>query len=107
MHPDDRSLVEATVAHALDPAGPGLYELDYRIIHPDGTVRWVGGKGKAFFEERNGGQVAVRFIGTVLDRTERRKIHDAMLNTPTSRLSVKAVARNCSGQGSWDRRTAR
>lgn len=92
VHPDDRSLVEATVAHALDPAGPGLYELDYRIIHPDGTVRWVGGKGKAFFEERNGGQVAVRFIGTVLDRTERRKIHDALIEAEKLAVTGRLAA---------------
>jgi signal transduction histidine kinase len=86
LHPDDRPLVEAAVAHALDPNGTGLYELDYRIIHPDGAVRWLGGKGKAFFEERDGNKVAVRFIGTVLDRTERRKIQDALIEA--ERLAV-------------------
>ena len=56
-----------------------MYELDYRILYPDGTVRWVGGKGKASFKEQNGQRVAIRFIGTVLDRTERRKIQDALI----------------------------
>jgi PAS domain S-box-containing protein len=86
VHPDDRSLVETTVEQALDPKGTGLYELDYRINHPDGTVRWLGGKGKAFFEERDGERVATRFIGTVLDRTERRKVQDALIEA--ERLAV-------------------
>lgn len=95
VHPEDRSLVEATVTHALDPKGTGLYELDYRIIHSDGTVRWLGGKGKVFFEERNGEQVATRFIGTVLDRTERKKIQDALIEAEklavTGRLAASIV----------------
>jgi PAS domain S-box-containing protein len=77
LHPDDRSTVEATIARALDPNGTGLYEIDYRIIHRDGSVRWIGGKGKAFFEEHDGKRAATHFIGTVLDRTERRKIQEA------------------------------
>ena len=79
LHPDDRLIVEAAVEHAIDPTGTGIYEIDYRIILPDGTVRWVGGKGKAFFEERDGEWVVTRFIGTVLDRTERRKTQDALI----------------------------
>jgi hypothetical protein len=59
VHSDDRSLVEGTVAQTLDPKGTGLYELDYRIIHPNGSVRWLGGKGIAFLEEHNGAQVAI------------------------------------------------
>jgi PAS domain S-box-containing protein len=92
VHPDDRSLVEATVAHALDPKGTGLYELDYRIIHSDGSVHWVGGKGKAFFEEHNGELVATRFIGTVLDRTERRKIQEALIEAEKLAVTGRLAA---------------
>ena len=92
VHPEDRSLVEASVAHALDPEGTGLYELDYRIIHSDGNVRWLGGKGKAFFEERNGKQVATRFIGTVLDRTERKKIQDALIESEKLAVTGRLAA---------------
>ena len=92
IHPDDRSLVEGTVAHALDPSGTGLYELDYRIVHTDGTIRWLGGKGRAFFEERDGKQVATRFIGTVLDRTERRKIQEALIEAEKLAVTGRLAA---------------
>jgi PAS domain-containing protein len=49
VHPDDKPMVEEAVAQALDPNGTGLYEVDYRIVRPDGVVRWIGVKGKAFF----------------------------------------------------------
>lgn len=92
VHSEDRPLVEAMVAHALDPKGTGLYELDYRVIHPDGSVRWLGGKGRAFFEERNGEQIATRFIGTVLDRTERRKIQDALIEAEKLAVTGRLAA---------------
>ena len=36
IHPDDRAMVQATIADSLDPRGTGLYELDFRIIHSVG-----------------------------------------------------------------------
>jgi PAS domain S-box-containing protein len=92
LHPDDRSTVESAVEHALDPSGTGIYEIDYRIIRPDGAVRWLGGKGKAFFEERDGGRVATSFIGTVLDRTERRKTQDALIEAERFAMTGRLAA---------------
>jgi len=92
VHPDDRSLVEATVAHALDPEGTGLYELDYRVIHPDGNIRWLAGKGKAFFEEHDREKLATHFIGTVLDRTDRKKIQDALIEAEKLAVTGRLAA---------------
>jgi hypothetical protein len=96
LSPEDqfqyKDFISSTVTQALDPKGTGLYELDYRINHPDGTVRWLGGKGKAFFEERNGEQVATRFIGTVIDRTERRKVQAALIEAEKLAVTGRLAA---------------
>ena len=92
LHPDDRPLVEAAIGHALDPNGTGIYEIDYRIIRSDGAVRWVGGKGKAVFEERDGARVVTRFIGTVLDRTERKKTQDALIEAERLAMTGRLAA---------------
>ncbi|AKJ02879.1 PAS domain S-box-containing protein [Archangium gephyra] len=69
VHPEDREHVHQVVQRALDPTGSGSYRLDYRAVSPrDGTVRWLSTSGRAFFDS-NGR--AVRFLGTVLDITER------------------------------------
>lgn len=39
VHPDDRRLVRETITQAL--AGRHYYDIDYRYIRPDGSVRWV------------------------------------------------------------------
>ncbi|MBB5692942.1 hybrid sensor histidine kinase/response regulator [Muricoccus pecuniae] len=69
LHPEDRARADAAVSAALDPAGTGSFDTEYRTIGlSDGVERWVAAKGEAFFEEGR----AVRLIGTVLDIGERK-----------------------------------
>ena len=69
VHPDDRERVDRVVERALDPENGGGFTTEHRVHAPDGTVRWVVARGRAIFE---GGR-AVRFIGTILDVTERKR----------------------------------
>jgi signal transduction histidine kinase/CheY-like chemotaxis protein len=55
---------------ALNPASGGEYDIEYRTLGiADGVERWIAAKGKAFF---NTAGAAVRFVGTVLNITERK-----------------------------------
>ena len=69
VHPEERERIDRVVALALDPENGGVFATEYRTITQDGTARWVVSRGRTIFE---GGR-AVRFIGTVLDVTERRR----------------------------------
>jgi PAS domain S-box-containing protein len=71
LHPDDRERTHAAVQLALDPEGGGQFNTEYRTVGlEDGAERWVAARGQAFFDD--GGR-AQRFIGTVLDITERKR----------------------------------
>jgi PAS domain S-box-containing protein len=73
LHPDDRERTDQLVQRALDPASGGAYAIEYRTVGlEDGIERWVAAKGQAFFESGR----AVRFIGTVLDVTERKRAEE-------------------------------
>lgn len=73
LHPDDRALTEAQVAHAVNPAGDGRYFAEYRVINRvDGVMRWVQATGQVAFD----GKTPLRLVGTVQDITE-RKLADA------------------------------
>ncbi len=86
LHPEDRAIVDAVIKRALDPAGTRTYDYEYRIVRGQGEVRWILAKGKTFFEERDGQTVAVRFVGTVLDRTEQKLAQDALIEA--ERLAI-------------------
>lgn len=62
VHPEDRAAVEARVATALDPAGDGLYEAQYRVRPLNGGAEnLVHASGFVSFEEGR----AIRLEGTV------------------------------------------
>lgn len=68
VHPDDLEVTEATVLDSLQ-TGKNLY-VEYRVIHPDGTVRWMTSRGKALY---NAAGEAVRMVGTIVDISDRKQ----------------------------------
>ncbi len=73
IHPEDRSVLEREMAAARDPAGPGSFTSEHRILWPDGTVRWVQTRGLYLFIGEGSERRPVRGIGAVLDITERKR----------------------------------
>jgi len=71
IHPDDRDMVR----RHLDSYGPscGRRELEFRIVRPDGEVRWLLDRGKAVVDGQAGG---LHVMGTVLDITERKRTEE-------------------------------
>ena len=72
LHPDDRARTDAAVQQALDPAGAGAYDIEYRTVWPDGEVRWIRATGRGMFST-DASRRAVRFIGTVQDITDTKR----------------------------------
>lgn len=69
IHPDDRATFQTALAATIDETVP--FELDFRVVWPDGTVHWTHGAGKAFLDE-NG--LVARMLGTGQDITARRRL---------------------------------
>ncbi len=72
-HPEDREVMQRATELAITGGVP--YELDQRIIRPDGSVRHTVVKGEPVFNEN--GQI-VKLFGTVLDITERKATEIAL-----------------------------
>jgi two-component system, cell cycle sensor histidine kinase and response regulator CckA len=72
IHPEDRPGVESTVAQAR--AAGDSYVHEYRVVHPDGTTRWVHGRGE--IELGEDGPVSMR--GTAQDITERKEAEERL-----------------------------
>lgn len=63
MHPDDRHIMEEARA-AIDRGGP--FRFRYRVVHPNGSVRWVLNTAEPIRDE-DGALIA--YIGVVRDVT--------------------------------------
>ena len=70
IHPEDRARVFASIQRALAHRDT-LHDVEYRIVAPDGTVRWVHGKGRV---ERDEAGTPVRMSGVCMDIGSRRAI---------------------------------
>ncbi|MBA2686841.1 MAG: response regulator [Gemmatimonadaceae bacterium] len=73
VHPDDRQRLAQARAAALDPVGNGDYRTEYRIVLPDGRLRWIDARGRVLFEGEGESRKPLRFIGTVMDISERKE----------------------------------
>ena len=74
IHPDDRGRVLASIQRALAQGAP--HEVEYRIVAPDGTIRWVEGKGHV---ERGADGRPVRMSGVCVNITPRKHAELARL----------------------------
>jgi PAS domain S-box-containing protein len=71
LHPDDRAALLAAIARARDARG--TFNHEYRVVWPDGTVRWVHGRGQCLYDAQG---KAVRMLGVVADITAQRKLEE-------------------------------
>lgn len=70
LHPNDQERITKIIDRLFDKStSNGDYDVEYRTVGvEDGVVRWVRAKGKVYF---NAQDKPVRFIGSVLDITEK------------------------------------
>ena len=69
---EDRPRVQRASQEALRGLQGGRYDVEYRAIGlDDGIVRWVASRGQAHFD---GDGLAIRFVGTLLDITDRKQV---------------------------------
>ncbi len=73
IHPDDAAAVQEAVTAATRLDDPMPYAIEYRVFHPDGSLRWVYAKGRSSIEGAGPTRRVVSFDGTVADITERKR----------------------------------
>ena len=69
VHPDDRAVRATAIQHAL--ATGGSYEAEFRIILPDGSVRWIAARGRSRSPAAN--DAPPRILGVSMDITRQKQ----------------------------------
>ena len=73
IHPEDRSLVEQAINRAVSEGAP--YEAEFRMLQPNGSIRWVRSKGEVLHDAAGNAQ---RMIGLNADITEQKQAQEAL-----------------------------
>ena len=73
IHPDDLPAVQEAVAAATRLDNPTPLAIEYRIFHPDGSLRWIFAKGRSSIDGVGPTRRVASFDGTVADITDRKQ----------------------------------
>jgi diguanylate cyclase (GGDEF)-like protein/PAS domain S-box-containing protein len=88
VHPGDVLAVKERLTSHLQAAG-GYYESEHRMLHRNGTYRWVLCRGTAAWDLRG---VAIRLAGSFTDVTD-TKVSDRLTGLPNRHLFTDLVER--------------
>jgi two-component system, cell cycle sensor histidine kinase and response regulator CckA len=88
VHRDDRAALDRAVEATL--TGGASYDVEHRIVRPDGTVRWVRERAEVLRDEQG---TVVRVVGTVQDVTDRRQLERQLAQSQ----KMEAVGRLAGG----------
>jgi len=87
IHPDDAETMREGLAHDLEHADE--FRRQYRVVWPDGTVRWVEAQGQCV---RGKDGRATLLMGVVIDVTHRKRAEEAMLRAEKLAVAGRLAA---------------
>jgi PAS domain S-box-containing protein len=90
LHPDDRPSINRTIEGAI--AGGAEHRTEYRVLLPDGDVRWISVLGRVL---RDDAGVPDRMVGVALDITDQKRAEqaraDLLVHEQTARADAQAA----------------
>ena len=89
IHPDDREHVLQTIQQTVIERKPHL--LEYRIVLPDGSIRWLEARGRMLFDALGEPD---RLVGVCMDVTDRKRSEEALRQSEQNlRLRAEELTR--------------
>jgi PAS domain S-box-containing protein len=94
IHPDDRQLQQQAISEALRRRG--LYDVEYRIVRPDGDVRVVHVRDEIEYDELGR---PIRMFGAVQDITDRKQAEEKIQSYATRMEVLAEISRTFAEAG--------
>lgn len=94
LHPDDERRVRIELADYIRGQSP-QFENEHRLLHADGTYRWVLVRGRAIRENEQ----AIRMAGSLTDITQ-RGLYDPLTGLPNDALLSERLTETIAGRPS-------
>ncbi len=89
IHADDIEMVKKSIQHAV--LQKHHFEIEYRLIHKNGDIKWVFERGGITFEPNDGNTY---IEGTIFDITDRKKVEAALERSEDEVKRLALVAHN-------------
>ena len=80
IHPDDLPMFTAEYQAALQEGEVGTICTEHRVIHPDGTLKWLSAHARITFTQTESGPLPTSAVGTFEDITERKLAEETLKN---------------------------
>src|SRR5438874_1431421 len=87
VYPDDRPLRDSAIKRAIETKGS--YEMEYRVLLQDGTVRWISGRARCMSD---GDGRSTRLLGVSMDVTERKQAEKEVMEQRDELFHLSRVA---------------
>jgi PAS domain S-box-containing protein len=84
----DREAVASAISRTVETGAP--YEMEYRIVRPNGEVRWVHSRGRLETQDTHRG---IRIVGVMQDTTDTRSAREQLVHAQ----KMEAVGRLAGG----------
>lgn len=84
VYPEDSEKVQQAVQHSIETGAD--YQVEFRMIRPDQTIRWVQARGRIYRDDTG---KPVRMVGIDIDITDRKSVEVELIR---SRAEAKAQA---------------
>jgi two-component system, cell cycle sensor histidine kinase and response regulator CckA len=92
LHPDDAPAVRAGLRQTI--ADRAEWATEFRIVRPDGAVRWVSDVGRPHYDTAG---TPVRMIGVIQDVTDRKRVEERLRQSQ----ALLTVASRVGRMGAW------
>lgn len=92
VHPEDRAAITAAIEATLERDEP--YDLEHRVVWPDGTVRWLLERGAVVRDDHG---MPLQMLGVVQDIDDRKRAELALGERERQLREAQALAR----LGNW------
>ncbi|MFN3402571.1 MAG: PAS domain-containing protein [Cytophagaceae bacterium] len=90
IHPEDVNLVIQGLMEYKNYKKDEIYELEYRVIHKSGKVKWVSRKSRVFTTDDEG--KSLQIIGIINDITDKKEIESKLLQSKRSYKEIQALS---------------
>jgi len=91
IHENDRELTRLALEQAVYKHQP--YDIEYRTVAPDGRIRWVRSRGRAYYDDNEN---PTRLDGITLDISDRKRAEHQLKETLAAERAARGEAERVS-----------